>query len=61
MVVRLSAFRPGRLLFPEKFLVLVSVRALVDPRARVHLEGLGQLKIAVTPSGIEPATFRLAA
>jgi hypothetical protein len=29
--------------------------------AIVRLEGLGQLKNAVTSSGIEPATFRLTA
>jgi hypothetical protein len=46
---------------PGRFLVLISVTDCVDPRARVRLTGLGQLKNAMTSSGIEPATFRLVA
>jgi hypothetical protein len=45
---------------PAIFLVLISVKGLVDPSAVVWLEGLGQLK-KFTSSGFDPMTFLLVA
>jgi hypothetical protein len=61
MAVRLSPLFDGRPLRPGRFLVLISVRNRVDPRAIVRPVGLGQLKNSVAWSEIEPATFRLVA
>ena len=64
-----SAHEGGKVVTPkhrpslpqEGFLVLISVRGWVSPGATMRPEGLSHWNISVTPSGIEPATFRLVA
>ena len=66
-ISRQSAHERGKVVSPkhrlplhqEIFLVLNFVRGWVNPRAIVRPEGLCQRKIPITPSWIEPATFRL--
>jgi hypothetical protein len=65
-ILRQSAHEGGKGVSPthrppvpqEIFLVLISVRGWVDPRAIVRPEGLRQWKNPVTSSGIEPVTFQ---
>jgi hypothetical protein len=61
MAVRILALRAGRPLPPGRFVVLISVRGCVDPRAIVQLEEFGQLINPMTFSEIEPATLQLVA
>jgi hypothetical protein len=60
MAVR-SDLHAGPILPPGRFLVLISVRSLVDHRAIVRLEELNQLKIPITSSEIESPTCLLVA
>jgi hypothetical protein len=58
MAASLSVLRAGRLLPPEKFLVLIRIRSSVGPRAMVRLEGIDELKNPMA-SRIELTVFRL--
>jgi hypothetical protein len=61
MDVGFSALCAGRDLPAGKFLVPISARGYVNPKAIMRLEGLGKLKNSSTSSVLEPATFRLVA
>jgi hypothetical protein len=68
-ILRWSAHEGGKVVSPmhrlplprEIFLVLISVRGWVNPRARVQPEGVCQWKIPMTLSGINPVTYRFVA
>jgi hypothetical protein len=47
-VAKFSALRSGRPLLPKSFLILISVKGRVEPKAVFHLEGLGQLETRMT-------------
>jgi hypothetical protein len=56
-MVRLSVHAPAAFT-PQEILLVHIIRGRDDPRAIMRPEGLCEWKIPVTPSGIEPATFR---
>jgi hypothetical protein len=51
----------GEVVSHKYFLILISVRGLVNPWAMVWQEGLGKLRNSITLSGLEPTTFQLVA
>jgi hypothetical protein len=59
MEMWLSALSSGRHLPPKRFLLLNSVKELVNHKAVAKLEGLGKLENPITLEGIEPVTFSL--
>jgi hypothetical protein len=58
-MVSKSALRSDCPLHPGSYLELVSVSGFADLRGIARLEGLGQLKNPMTPSGIEPTTSKI--
>ena len=58
-MVKLSALRTGRLYPQEIFLVFISVKRLSQSQGHSAAERIMSIKIPMTPSGMEPATFRL--
>ena len=56
-----QSVQEGGKVVKEEFVVLIFVKGWVDPRATMRPEGLSHWKIPMTPSGIEPETFRFVA
>jgi hypothetical protein len=50
-----------RSLFTRKNITGTNFRGGVNPKATMRLEGLGQMETPMTSSGMDSATFRLAA